>query len=119
VANWRLNDVNRQVLRNAIAHGVMRILENGSETVDQSILTRSGEYADSSLYAKGIVESAATSIRTSYKDSDLSNEEELLSQFKRLLISKEAPPYTKWASLSSALTKYVSSADLIPTERRA
>ncbi|MDR2371607.1 MAG: hypothetical protein LBD60_00465, partial [Puniceicoccales bacterium] len=137
VAGWRSDTVKRQLLVNkiysmAVDHEIMRTTDNGeyaSGTVDTSIVSLNGEKeydeeAGAYLYAKGIVEHVTKynsnedinipvaeilNAIEAYKTADLYDKEELLSQFKRLLVSCEHIPYTDGTSLFSQLTKYISS----------
>ncbi|MDR3317192.1 MAG: hypothetical protein LBS71_00070, partial [Puniceicoccales bacterium] len=138
VGGWRSDTVKRQVLVNAvyriaIDHGIMRVKEDGtygSGTVDTSNISPNGEKeydedAGGYLYVKEMVAYVANKYNPeqdinipvaeilkaidTYKTSDLYSQEELLSQFKRLITANEHIPYTMGTSLFSVLTKYISS----------
>ncbi|MDR1435140.1 MAG: hypothetical protein LBI77_01910, partial [Puniceicoccales bacterium] len=138
IEGWRSDAIRQQVLTNAIYriaidHQIMRVEKDGtygSGTVNTNIVNPNGEkeYDESAgayLYAKGIVEyvskeydrnkdiavpvSEILNAIEAYRTSDLYQNEELLAQFKQLLVSNGNIPHSSGLSLFSFLTKYVSS----------
>ncbi|MDR1591248.1 MAG: hypothetical protein LBR92_04635, partial [Puniceicoccales bacterium] len=139
IAGWRSDEVKLNVLITkihslAVDLGIMRTLGDGfgSGTVDTSVVSLSGEKeynedAEAYKYVQELVKyldkynidqdinvpvAEILNAIKAYRTSDLSGKGELLSQFKRLLISHENIPYTDGTSLFEHLTKYISSSSI-------